>query len=197
MDPVVRVNLGISQPEEFFAEALNCSFADFGDPNTEKNRAVIKHIAAAMAGYIRSDSFLPNQMRTKLDTVADIYMRAATKAEMIFLGMEVGNFALFMSGMFPEALDNIHYYEMAGISGYSDIFTISEFDSSSFLYRRLARNFTAYRHRINYARDRYMHFAKEKDELVRLVPAPQPRMRGVQQPDGSVNFTFYLPEKLS
>lgn len=187
MNSLTPVVFDLKQPAEFFTEALGYTFMDFGrDPFSEKNKDVIAHVSSAMAGFLRTDRFVPTEMRRRFDTISDMYMKALSREERIMLGQNVGDFALFMSGMFPEALDNIGYYEEVGSTGYSNFYVMTRAYSPNPVFYTLARNFPLYRRRVHYARNKYMHFIEENDGSIRVVPTATPRFRGLQQQDGII-----------
>ncbi len=187
--------IDLRQPYDLFVDALSRSFEDFGDRTQDvETRSVINYIAWAMTNYLNVGRFTPNELRKRLDTIADMYMRASSGMERIFMGQEVGDFTLVMSGMFPESLDDIKYYEQAGKGGYASLHALSRLDSDTHLYLRLAKDFPFLRHRITHARDRHMHIKKDGEYLtIKPICTPKSRYSGAQQQDGSMRFTFYLP----
>jgi hypothetical protein len=172
------------QARQFFNEALHLSLSDFsvgdsvfiGDAFSEENESAICYIADMLTGYLQTDGAFPPVAGVRMDTITGRLLHTA--------GGDVGDFALFMAGMFPENLKKHGleaFYRTVGSNSYRGMHSAS----GQPLYWMLSENFGIYEIVIKNARDQYMH----SNEGLRLAPDyEKPRARGVQQKDGTIKW---------
>jgi hypothetical protein len=122
--------------------------------------------------------------------LADIVgaLESATGQRAFLLQAHLGNFALWLSGLFPDAIiertlrrgaPGLEYYETMGTTGYRLAAETRQANGSGLdtVYRRCATAFPAVRVALNHISDRYL-FRTRGDPVNRLLRQVSDRFRG-------------------
>src|SRR3989338_3937344 len=190
----------------FLNSALHLSFSDLSlmhapDPEYpeiavgiedtgDENQKVVHYISGFMTYFARTSRlFMQKERDGKVvrdaTTVTERYLREAEKHlessrrnPSAVARKNVGDFALFMTGMFPEHLNRRNltgFYEQAGASAYFSLYRLQRLME----YEMLADNFTIYETAISHARDKYMQLRQRNDGTIVLSPVCTPQERAV------------------
>ena len=157
--------LASAKLHEFFLSATQKSFNELGVGDEE----VVGYIAAVLTEFARSDRLyaLRNQRGRAIDGVGDIRRAAnrfaddrASTLRVRALRKYVGDYALFMTGLFRSHVEShgaLGYYFEEGQRSYR---AVSELDLTRFrtgflLFEQLAENFEDYSGALDYMRKAY------------------------------------------
>lgn len=165
--------------QDFFLKIVRQSFWQLGICDV----TVAGYVADVLADFARADHLYKIRGRAgrKVDSVAEMLMResAAQAGENQVLKERslrkyVGDYALFMSGMFRkhvEGIGSLDYYIQEGSRSY---WTVSELDLSLyrtgyFLYQELSKKFEYYSGALDYTRKAYFAAAPGEDPFAGFV----------------------------
>jgi hypothetical protein len=157
--------------QRFFDRAIKASFHDL----VMHDEPAASYLADLLTRFARTDMLFPRGVAaTRLETVVDMLLEAqavwdhesaAFQPEReVTVRRHIGDYTLFMTGVFPERVARIastRYYVDQGKRAYH---FVSEHDRASRrpaggpLYRRLAERFERYMAALDYARR--VHFAQ-------------------------------------
>lgn len=160
------------------------------------NRAIADYLAALLLEFGRGDR--AHRPHDDDDTTAYHYLADLVEAldsssgrEAFLLRAHLGNFALWLSGLFPDRIaarvmrrgaPGIRYYEEMGATGYRLAASTSDAESWGLdgLYHTFAENFPALRIALNRIADRHL-FPSTGDPVDRLLRQIADRFRGEAQ----------------
>ena len=165
--------------QDFFVKIVRQSFWQLGIYDA----TVAGYVADVLAAFARTDNLykLRGRAGRKIDSVAEILLRQplARNDETDVLRERslrkyVGDYALFMSGMFRKHVEgsgSLHYYIQEGSRSY---WTVSELDLSLyrtgyFLYQELSKKFEYYSGALDYTRKAYFAAAPGDDPFSGFV----------------------------
>ncbi|MBI4170523.1 MAG: hypothetical protein HY514_02430 [Candidatus Aenigmarchaeota archaeon] len=195
------------QAMNFFTSVLHLSFSDFdlmraqdlelgfADAFEPENEAVIEYLSGMMTNFLGIQRFFPaDKNYGRLETITERLL-AQDRTPQNLLHQDVGNFALFTIGMFPEYLKErgmTSFYEEIGTASYRSLHKSalagSSMPSAATLYWMLAENFSIYAITITNARDKYMHFEKKGGKFMISPVYERSRTKGILRGDGAVDW---------
>jgi hypothetical protein len=152
----------------FFERAMRASFGDLGIGDDSAAR----YLAGMLTRFARTEHLFPGgAARARLETVVDMLIEAqeawlTSGRDEISVRRHIGDYTLFMTGVFPEHVERIassRFYAQQGREAYRFVF---EHDraagrASAPLYRRLAERFEHYAGALDYARR--VHFPEHSE----------------------------------
>ena len=169
----------------FFYDSLWMSLSARG-PTTERDMHAndiesLSHIATFMTRYITRDKFHPPVIsgykpdgepiiKKRLESVTERIMQARENLYSVLTG-EVGDFSMFVCGMFPEFLDGTGLrglYAGAVPAAYWQEYKRTAADT----FYRLSKGFDFYASVITDAHDKFMAEVSD-DGSIRVVPVPE------------------------
>ena len=165
--------------QDFFVKIVRQSFWQLGIYDA----TVVDYVADVLADFARTDNLyiLRGRAGRKIDSVAEMLLRQplARNDETDVLNERslrkyVGDYALFMSGMFRKHVEgsgSLDYYIQEGSRSY---WTVSELDLSLyrtgyFLYQELSKKFEYYSGALDYTRKAYFAAAPGEDPFSGFV----------------------------
>lgn len=176
--------------QSFFLKTVRQSFAQLGI----NDATVARYVAEVLAEFARADNLykIRGRQGRRVDSVVEMLTRQSHKrgdeADVLrerSLRKYVGDYALFMSGIFRKHVEGtgaLDYYIQEGSRSY---WTVSELDLSLyrtgyFLYQELSKKFEYYSGALDYTRKAYFAAA----------PGEEPFSGFVRQIEGWMKFNF-------
>jgi len=165
--------------QKFFLKTVRESFAQLGI----NDATVARYVAEVLAEFARSDNLyrIRGRQGRKVDSVVEMLARhshrLSDEADVLrerSLRKYVGDYALFMSGIFRkhvEGMGSLDYYIQEGSRSY---WTVSELDLSLyrtgyFLYQELSKKFEYYSGALDYTRKAYFAAAPGEEPFSGFV----------------------------
>ncbi len=148
----------------YFSNLVNLSFFDLGK---EKDREAAEYLTEMLTEFARSESLykLTDAAGKKVSTIVDMLIESRkVPAENSGYEREVrkymGDFSLFMSGMFRDYVNRgsyLSYYMSEGMKSYSvvSILDLERGDGNPIMFSRLSREFEFYSGALDYMRKVY------------------------------------------
>lgn len=176
---VMEKNSSDDRLQSFFLKTVRESFAQLGI----NDATVARYVAEVLTEFARSDNLykIRGRQGRKVDSVVEMLTRQSHKrsdeADVLrerSLRKYVGDYALFMSGIFRkhvEGMGSLDYYIQEGSRSY---WTVSELDLSLyrtgyFLYQELSKKFEYYSGALDYTRKAYFAAAPGEEPFTGFV----------------------------
>ena len=165
--------------QSFFLKTVRESFAQLGI----NDATVARYVAEVLTEFARSDNLykIRGRQGRKVDSVVEMLTcqshKRSDEADVLrerSLRKYVGDYALFMSGIFRkhvEGMGSLDYYIQEGSRSY---WTVSELDLSLyrtgyFLYQELSKKFEYYSGALDYTRKAYFAAAPGEEPFTGFV----------------------------
>jgi hypothetical protein len=137
----------ISEPTNYFEELITQAAQDTKKSSPEGS---VHYLASLLGNFIKTQSSTMNfgEIDGLTPTLALMKAKTLKASEQLSLYRKIGDFSLFISGMFINALSNrmldINYYNDLGKKGYQLAHSITSQDSLREIFLDLSLNFISY-----------------------------------------------------
>ncbi|GAB4364281.1 MAG: hypothetical protein Kow0042_02770 [Calditrichia bacterium] len=162
---------------EFFRQTLKRTFVDLDLLNFQ----VLEYIASLLARFARTENLyrikqIPHfKLESVVETLLQVEMarrgeETMSERDEILLRQHIGDFTLFMSGIFREYVQRLgflNYYLYEGGRSYGRVYDYAyqEYGPGAMVFRDLSRQFEQYSGALDYMKKVYFYYPRIDDEI--------------------------------